>query len=269
MFLDHFLEWSSGCLEDSDDARSYLLGRGVSDSQISRHRIGYAGGDYVPEIGRDPGHNSSCGDQDLRRDWCDSCRFLRWSTKWVKDDEGDEDSRQKTAVPGRKLSGCVVFPLTSYSGSLVGVQIRSLVEKEYDTFLLKRRPEGYFFGASTAVSSIWARKEVFIVEGAPDHLILERLVAPNVLALTTSSPSRDQVRFIRRFASSVNMCLDADKAGRDGFAAFFSRNSSRMTVRDVQYPCRKPKEKDLNDFWRRVGDDAFRDYFTNKIESEF
>ena len=268
MFLDHFLEWSAGCLSDSDEARSYLLGRGVSDFQVIRHRIGFAGGDYIPEIGRDPAHSSSCGDMDLRNSWCDSWRFLRWSTKWVKESE-DEDDRQKVAVPGRKLFGCVVFPLTSYSGSVVGIQIRSLVEKEYDTFLLKRRPEGYFFGANTAVQSIWARKEVFVVEGAPDHLVFERLVAPNVVALTTSSPSRDQVRFLRRFASSVNMCLDMDKAGRDGFAAFFSRNSSRMKVRDVRYPCQKPKEKDLGDFWKRAGDDAFREYFRQKIESEF
>ena len=266
MFLDAFLEWAGGCLADSEEGRGYLLGRGVSDDQIARHRIGYAGGDFVPEIGRDPEHNSNCGDQDRRNEWCDSCRFLRWSTKWVQEDE--EDS-QKTPLPGRKLNGCVVFPLTSYSGSLVGIQIRSLVEKEYDTFLLKRRPEGYFFGASAAVNTIWSRREVFLVEGAPDHLILERLVAPNVLALTTSSPSREQVRFVRRFASTVNMCLDQDKAGRDGFNAFFERNSGRMVVRDVRYPCRKPKEKDLGDFWRRVGDDAFRAYFLDKMRSEF
>ncbi len=267
MFLDSFLEWASSCLVDSDEARSYLLGRGVSDSQIARHRIGYAGDVYIPEIGRDPDHGPSCGDPDVNRDlWCDSCRFLRWSTKWVKDSEEDT---QKTPHPGQKMVGCVVFPLTSYSGSLVGIQIRSLVEKEYDTFLLRRRPEGYFFGASMAVSSIWARREVWVVEGAPDHLILERLVSPNVLALTTSAPSRAQVRFILRFASSVNMCLDMDKAGRDGFAAFFERNSSRVTVRDVQYPCRKPKEKDLNDYWKRAGDDAFRQYFLDKIRTEF
>ena len=267
MFLDPFLEWTAGCLSDSDEARSYLLGRGVSDDQISRHRIGYAGDVYIPEIGRDPDHGSACGDLDVNRDaWCDSCRFLRWSTKWVKE---SEDDRQKTPLPGQKLVGCVVFPLTSYSGSLVGIQIRSLVEKDYDTFLLRRRPEGYFFGAAAAVTSIWARREVFLVEGAPDHLILERLVAPNVLALTTSSPSGAQVRFVRRFASSVNMCLDMDKAGRDGFAGFFERNSSRMTVRDVRYPCRRPKEKDLGDFWKRVGDDAFRQYFLDKIRTEF
>lgn len=265
MFLDALLEWTSGCLTDSDEGKQYLLGRGVSDDQILRHRIGYAGGDYIPEISRDPDHSSRCGDED-RRFWCDSCRFLRWSTKWVKE---SEDDRQKTPLPGRKLFGCVVFPMTSYSGSLVGVQIRSIVEKEYDTFLLRRRPEGYFFGTASAVSSIWSRKEVYLVEGPHDHLILERLVAPNVLALTTSSPSFDQVRFIRRFASSVNMCLDMDKAGREGFAGFHERNSSRMTVRDVRYPCRKPKEKDLGDFWKRVGDDAFRQYFLDKIRTEF
>lgn len=266
MFLDELLEWGGSCLKDSDEGRGYLLGRGVSDDQVSRHRIGFASGDYVPEIGRDPFHNSDCGDLDKRASWCDSCRFLRWSTKWVQE---SEDEREKTPLPGRKLLDCVIFPLTSYSGALAGIQIRSITEKDYDTFLLKRIPEGYFFGVSTAVSSVWARKEVFVVEGPHDQLILERLVSPNVVALTTSLPSRDQVRFLRRFASSVNMCLDADKAGRDGFKAFFERNSSRMLVRDVRYPCQRPKEKDLGDYWKRVGDDAFRAYFNEKIRTEF
>jgi DNA primase len=261
VFLDAFLEWAGGCLADSDDGRGYLLGRGVSDDQIVRHRIGYAGGDYIPEVARDPEHNAKCGDLDQKRDWCDSCRFLRWSTKWVRESEEDD---QKVPLPGRKLSGCVVFPLTSYSGSLVGVQVRSLVEKEYDTFLLKRRPEGYFFGTASAVSSIWGRREVFLVEGAPDHLVLERLVAPNVLALTTSLPSREQARFIRRFASTVNMCLDQDKAGRDGFKTFFDRNSSRLDVRDIRPPL-IPGCKDWGDIWRRKGDDWVRSWFSSTM----
>lgn len=238
----------------------------MSDDQIVRHRIGYVGGDFIPEIGSDPGHCTACGDPERKAEWCDSCRFLRWSTKWVQE---SEESREKTPFPGRKILGCVVFPLTSYSGSLVGVQFRSLVEKDYDTFLLKRRPEGYFFGVAASVSSIWARREVYVVEGAPDHLLLERLVSPNVVALTTSLPSRDQARFILRFASTVNMCLDMDKAGRDGFHSFFGRNSGRVKVRDVQYPCQKPKSKDLGDYWKRVGDDAFRAYFSEKIRTEF
>lgn len=264
-FLEDFLTWASACLDGDDGARSYLLGRGVSSDQVLRHRLGYVGGEFFPDISLDPGHNSDCGDIDRKPLWCDSCRFLRWSTKW----EASEDGGPKVAFPGRRISDSVVFPLTSYSGSVVGLQIRSIVEKDYDTFLVKRRPEGYFFGTSCSVGPIWSRKEAWVVEGPHDHLLLERLVAPNVLALTTSSPGKDQGRFLRRFCDRVNLCLDADSAGRKGVVSFFEHNSLRMGLRDVRYPCRKPKEKDLGDYWRRVGDEAFRQYFQEKIRSEF
>lgn len=262
--LEDFLSWASACLADSDEARSYLLGRGVSEEQRARHRVGYVGGVFVPDVASDPEHGDACGDLDRKPLWCDSCRFLRWTTTW----EREEEDAPKIAHPGRRIQNSVVFPLTSYSGALVGVQVRSLVEKDYDTFMLKRRPEGYFFGAASSVPHIWSSREAWIVEGPHDFFILERLVAPNALALTTSSPSKDQGRFLRRFTDRVNLCLDMDAAGRDGVVSFFKYNSSRLTLRDVRYPCRKPKEKDLGDFWRRVGDDAFRRYF-DKVRSEF
>lgn len=263
--LEDFLTWASACLHGSDEGRSYLLGRGVSDDQCVKHRLGFIGGQYVPDVSSDPGHNDSCGDLDLKSSWCDSCRFLRWSTKWERREEG----APKEPLPGLRLIGSVVFPLTTYSGSVVGVQTRSIVEKDYDTFLLKRRPEGYFFGTSVSISSIWSTKEAWAVEGPHDHLLLERLVAPNVLAVTTSAPGKDQTRFFRRFVDRLNLCFDEDAAGRRGTNSFFEYNSSRISLRDVRYPCRKPKEKDLGDFWKRVGDDAFRQYFLEKIRSEF
>lgn len=259
-FLHEFLDWASACLDGSSEAEAYLLGRGVSAEQRVRHRLGYVGGDFFVDPSSDPLHSAHCDDRDSKSRWCDSCRFLNWSSLWTQDEDG-----VKVRVPGRRIAGGIVFPLASYSGSLVGIQIRSLEGKSYDTFLLRRRPEGYFFGLPSSLDSIWSRREVFLVEGGFDHLTLERLVAPNVLALTTNAVNAAQRRFLYRFVDRVNLCLDMDQAGRDGVARFLERDGASFRTTNVRYPRVRPSDKDLNDFWRRVGDDAFRRHFDKNV----
>lgn len=265
--IEDFVDWAAANIEEADGAIYYLSSRGVSRDQIRKHRIGFISGDFIPDVSRDPRHNEACDDREKKSQWCESCRFTRWSTKWEQDPDAPEG--RKRPIPGGRIRGSIVLPLTSYSRTTVGFQIRSLHEKVYDTFLTRRRPEGYFFGLSASLDSVWARSEAWIVEGPFDQLILERLVAPNVVAITTSSVSRDQGRFLRRFTRDVNMCLDMDTAGRQGVSDFFKYNSSKFrAVRDVRYPCRLPKEKDVGDLWKRVGDDEFRRVF-QKITEEF
>jgi DNA primase len=261
-FVDEFVEWANRSLGDSEEAQEYLLGRGVSRDQWARHRLGFSAGDFSVDPGRDPGHDPSvCGDRDKKHLWCDSCRYARWSSVW----EEVEGSPLRRQVVGRRISGSIVFPLTNYASQTVGFQVRSLDVKSYDTFAVSRRPEGYFFGIGPSMDAIWSSGEVWLVEGPADQLILERLVAPNVLALTTSALGKLQVLFLRRFVETVNLCLDMDAAGRKGVRQFFKFNAGDFDLRDVKYPRVKPKDKDLGDFWKRVGDEAFKKYFREKV----
>lgn len=265
MFVDRFLDWANSGLLEDDDAQAYLRGRGISSEQWSKHRLGFVHGDFEVDPGEDPAHCSDCGDRDKKHLWCDVCRFRSWSSVWEAQEDGPKVQRV-----GRRIRGCVVFPLTSYSGATVGFQVRSIREKSYDTFAVRRRPEGYFFGTASAMESIWATKEVFIVEGPGDSLILDRLVAPNVLALTTSAVNKQQVQFLRRFVHTVNLCLDLDRAGRDGVASFIKYNGEGFRVRDVKYPRIVPdKDKDPGDYWKKVGDQRFSEYFRKNVLSTF
>lgn len=249
--INEFVDWAHHCLKDNDEAQQYLLGRGISESQWSCHRIGYVGGMFDADPIDDSKHGSICKEQAHRYAWCDTCRYRFWSSVW-------EDSNQ---LIGKRIEGSVVFPLTTYSKQVVGIQTRSIKEKSYDTFAVSYRPEGYFFGTSMSVDSIWTRKEVYLVEGAPDHLILERLVSPNILALTTSSVNKLQLRFLKRFVNKVNLCLDLDSAGRHGVKTFFEYNADDFEIRNIKYPALSDASKDLSDFWRIAGDDKFRRYF--------
>lgn len=261
--VDDFLEWAAGNLPESEAAVAYFRGRGVSDEQFSRHRLGYALGDFEADPSHDPGHGIACADQEVRNHWCDACRFNRWSSRWV---EVEGESRKQQVV-GRRVSGCVVLPLSSYSGTHVGFQVRSVTEKEYDTFLLNRRPEGYFFGLAPNVDRIWSSRSVFLVEGPFDQLIFERLVARNVLAMTTNTLSGMQSLFVRRFVERAHLLLDRDAGGRDGAATIGERLGSDVSIRAHQVPKVRPKDKDMNDFWKAVGDEAFASHFRKNVLS--
>lgn len=264
-FVDDFISWAHRGLEESDEAQTYLLGRGVSREQWSKHSLGFTGGDFSVDSSSDPRHNLSCGDKPKKHLWCDSCRYNRWSSEW---EEEEGTSRWKQTV-GRRIAGGVVFPLTNYAGQTVGFQIRSLERKSYDTFAVSRRPEGYSFGIGPNMDAIWSSREVWLVEGPTDQLILERLVVPNVVAITTSAISKLQALFLQRFVRTVNLCLDMDAAGRKGVRSFFKYNVGDFDIRDVKYPRIAPKDTDLGDFWKRVGDDRFTEYFQDKVLATF
>jgi DNA primase len=258
-----FLEWAHQCLLSSDEAQEYLLTRGVSKDQWARHNLGFTAGCFVPEAKSDPRHNENCGNHDLRSAWCDTCRYLSWSAKWVREDEGSESSK-KIPLWGARVENSVVLPLTSYSGTQIGFQTRSIIEKQYDTYALSRRPEGYFFGMASAIHTIWSRRSIVVVEGPFDHLIMERLVCPNVVSLTTNAPGKSQANFIRRFVDTVYCCLDNDKAGKDGFASLRRYLPEKHFIK-LEYPCLRPGDKDVGDFWKRVGDVKFKAHFLPQL----
>jgi len=264
MFVDQFIDWAHAQLQHSDVAQEYLRGRGVSQEQWARHRLGFVGGDFDVDPRSDSGHGEVCLDREKKHLWCDACHYRNWSATWEKLEEGE----RKVQIVGRRISGGVVFPLTSYSGQSVGFQIRSLERKEYDTFALRRRPEGYFFGIGPNMASIWASREVCLVEGPPDQLVVERLVRPDVLALTTAGAGIAQVRFLKRFVRRIYLCLDLDKAGRDGVAGIIRQHGDDFDIVNVKYPRLTEKDKDPGDLWKRAGDDAFRRHFKQMERSQ-
>jgi DNA primase len=256
MFLDRFIDWAHESLLENDEAQSFLRSRGSSIDQWKRHKIGYVVGDFDVDYMIYPGHSEICKDRDKKYLWCDACRYRRWSSVW----EGEEGT-PKEQIVGRRITEHIVLPLTTYSGTFVGFQMRSLKEKAYDTFLLSRRPEAFFFGTRTAISEIWHRKEVSLVEGPLDQLLYERLVDPAVLALTTSAVNEHQLLFLRRFVNIVNFCLDRDKAGRDGTKSFIETYGSDFYTKIVKYPPLINKEKDIGDVWKRLGDAKLKNHF--------
>jgi len=260
MNIDAFLEWAHIGLLESDRACEYLQGRGISKFQMASHRLGYVSDDYSVDSSIDPNHGELCSDRDKKHLWCDSCHFTSWSSSW----EAEEEGGKKMQFSGRRIKDSVVFPLTSYSGTHIGFQIRHLERKEYDTFVIHRRPEGFFFCNQINITSIWSTQTAVMVEGPGDHLVYERLVDNNVVALTTSGVSKFQLRFLRRFAKRIVTVLDMDDAGRKGVKSFNDQYGNEFEIVNLKYPVLQ-KEKDIGDLWKRLGDDKFRSYFKRAL----
>lgn len=240
--VSRFIEYANSRLLSSPEGQAYLMSRGSTRSQWDRHKIGYIDVPFDPDPSLDHLHDSSC---DVTP--CDTCRFIQWANQ-------------------DKLNSAVVYPLSTYSGSLAGFQIRSTREKIYDTFLVSKRPESIFFGLAANVLNIWHSKSVMLAEGPTDMLVLERLAFPTVLALSTNNLNRGQLKFIKRFATNVYLCLDLDDAGRHGIKSIFNKCSD-LNVVDVRYPSLGGSVKDPGDLWKALGDERFKIHFHKEIRS--
>ena len=267
--VDSFVEWAHSGLLQSEEAQGYLLGRGVSSEQWTKHKLGYVIGDYHPNSSLDPAHSEVCKDRNSVHKWCDSCRLARWSSVWETEEDCPVDGPKIQRV-GKRIMGFLVLPLTSYSGAVVGFQIRSITTKAFDSFSLMRRPEGHFFGVGPNMDMIWSKKEVFAVEGPFDQLIFERLISKNVVGLTTNTPNASQARFFHRFVNRVGLFLDMDKAGRDGARTFETKMDGGPAVYDFRIDGIKNRAggkcKDLNEAWSALGDRRFTQHFTEVIK---
>jgi len=254
-FLNNFVEWSNDQLFCSEVAVDFLHGRGSSEYQWRKHSIGFVSNTYVPDSDLDSGHGEYCYEEADKNRVCDTCRFKKWSTLYSKDDP----------VVGGKLINNIVYPLTTYSGQILGVQVRSIREKRYDTFMRKYRPEPYFFGTKGSIDKIWLRKKVILVEGPSDMLTVERFCDLPVLALTTNSTNESQTRFLKLFVQNILLCLDNDIAGREGTNKIYNKLQEYLTVSIVDYKKSGLKAKDLNEMWQVLKDENFASHLKSVL----
>ena len=219
IFLSQFIDWAHRNINQFDEPIEYLHGRGVVDWQIDLHKIGYVSESY------------SC---DESIDKSQDCQRFNYKMK-----------------SGSKI-GSIILPITSYSGKYYGFQSKSIDKKDYDIFIVDKRPEAFLFGVGENIDHIWSKKEVIITEGPFDALTVERFIGRNVVSIMTNAVSGNNARFFTRFADDVVFCLDNDTAGRDGFdrsSSNIKRIRDDIRIRRIKYS----GAKDMNDLWLKHG----------------
>ncbi len=166
---------------------------------------------------------------------CDECKLSAWSSRHIDK---------------------ITYPIISYSGSVIGIQARSIVKKEYDTFMISRRPEVGFFGLGQ-IDEIFKTGILWVAEGPADAMVIRRLTGQPTIALMTNTIGykNDRVKFFTRFVKKVYVCLDTDQAGKEGKKSIISLVDHGVEVFDVKYTS---SQKDPADTWSAVGDEVLK-----------
>ncbi|MDR3667222.1 MAG: DNA primase [Ignavibacteriaceae bacterium] len=180
-----------------------------------------------------------------------------------------------------KFSGRIIFPIDSPNGRVVGFGGRILEKSEYTAKYLNS-PESIIYtkgkvlyGLSHAKDEIRRLTKVIMVEGYMDLISLFQNGIKNVVAVSGTALTEDQVSLLSRYTKNVVLLFDADIAG------------VKASMRSIEILLRKdfeikiaslPKGEDpdsyVNQFGREKFDDliklsvSFHEYQTALYEAE-
>lgn len=220
-------EWLDAALAGSsmtEEARDYLLGRGVTDEVIDSWGIRVF--DCPLE---------ACPQENLHKHY--GTHFDRYEGK-------------------------IVMPLRSPSGRLLGFESRSVGKKDYDQYLLpESRWNPLWIGMPQAMDAVWHGRDLIVVEGAFDLFAMLHVAGDRgVVGSGTAHLSWKQTEFLRRWATGrVMIAYDRDDAGRKGTKDALSV-LPRLGVQCSELPYGRAGD-DPGAIWDRGGRDALRESF--------
>ncbi len=185
-------------LRESETARAYLAGRGISEESAARFRIGYA-----PE------------------GWSGVSDFLRG--KGYADVDVERAGLSKPGDRGLydRFRGRLMFPIADSAGRIIAFSGRILPELAKDeTPKYVNSPETALFSKSHVLygfdkAKMTIRKANFsiVVEGQMDLVMSHQGGFPNTVALSGTALTVEQVTLLRRLSDNVVLALDPDGAG--------------------------------------------------------
>ncbi len=184
-------------LEKSDEARNYLLARGLTEHTMKSWRIGYA-----------------------RDAWRDMYEFL--VHKGVSKEEMISVGLVKEGDKGTvydRFRDRIMFPIFDGSGRVVGFSGRILHDtlgaakylNSPETELFKKSE--ILYGLDRAKASIRSEGRAILVEGQMDLLMCHQSGITSAIATSGTALTSQHLDLLKRFASGVILCFDNDKAG--------------------------------------------------------
>ena len=212
------------------DVKTYLSSRGYSDEDIKAMELG-----YIP-------------DQEKL-------------SRYLTDTRGHSKETIEEAInlhPGVGSTHSLSIPFRS-GGSIKGFIFRTLSPEQNQKYILStglKRGESFF-----NLKPLKGHKDLIIVEGYLDALIAEAKGLDNVVALGGAQLSEEMVKdAITRGAKSFTLCLDSDKAGKDGAVkaidTLLRQGVNRVYI--VNLPENKTGKTDPDSLIKEQGVEAFR-----------
>ncbi|MFA6251423.1 MAG: DNA primase [Candidatus Paceibacterota bacterium] len=236
---------------NNKEARSYLLGRGLTDQSIESFRIGYA-----------------------KESWSDGLAYLKSKGYREEDIETVGLIKKKDDRYYDRFRGRIMFPISDSSGRVIAFSGRlfkqinnenSIEEAKYlnspDTPLFNK--SNILFGIDKAKSSIRSRGYSIIVEGQMDLILSHQASFTNTVAVsgtaftdnTIDNPLRrdsseaseskiNSLGLVRRLSPNIIFAYDGDNAG----IRAASRSAMIALSLDMQVKIAKlPEDKDPAD----------------------
>jgi DNA primase len=162
-----------------------------------------------------------------------------------------------------RFEGKLIYPLYSPRGKLMGFDSRTPYRKDDDLYLLPAaRWNVVWSGMPSAMSGIWAGRDVVVVEGRYDVWAMLHAVTREQAILGSNSAhlTWKHVEFLRRWVlGDVYMAYDNDAAGRKGTDdALKYLNGARVACSRIRYG---RAGEDPGAIWDKGGVEALRETF--------
>ena len=208
--------WES---REAEDARAYLLGRGLTEGALRQFRVGYSPSawDTVLNASRRAGYGN------------------------------EEVFAAGLAVRGREgriydvFRGKIMFPLADRRGRVRGFGARAMRDGQGPKYVNTREGEVFskgrqLFGIDVARAAAAKAGSVVLAEGYTDVIALHQAGFGNAVGAMGTALTAEQARELGGLASVVLLCLDADAAGRQAAVRAASVLPDRLELKVIGLP---------------------------------
>jgi len=156
------------------------------------------------------------------------------------------------------FSNYIILPVRDQYGKLIAIAGRILPEhftgqrKYFNTEYAKRR---VLYGLNFAIPEIRRTGEVIVMEGHLDVVMNHQQKILNAVGTCGTAFTLEHMMLLSRYAETIYLLYDADKAGRKAVERVLKENYDGVTLK----PIFLPKGEDPDSFLRKYGRTTYLD----------
>ncbi len=225
--LSAALDFYRSQLQASEGTRAYLAKRAVPPEQVAEFEVGFA-----------PDSFSATYEHLLK------AGFSR--KEILAAGIGVQKELHEERIYDR-FRNRLMFPIHDAQGAIVGFGGRTMGNDDAkyvnssDGILFHK--SNVLYGMHHAREAIRSTKNVLLVEGYFDVLACHQAGAKNAVATCGTALTPEHVKLLRRYAESVTLCMDQDRAGQDAMErAFPLLATGGLDVRAIVLPGKDPSD---------------------------
>jgi DNA primase len=227
--------------QEAQPARTYLLGRGLTEETLREFRVGYA---------------PSAWDRMLT-----ASRRAGYSEEELVATGLAQRSRNRPGQIYDRFRERIMFPAVDHRGRVLGFGARRMRDNQGGAKYLNTSDGELYhkrevlFGIDLARAPAARAGRMILVEGYTDVLALHQAGLRNAVGIMGTSLTKEQVDELERVVRVLELCLDADRAGQEAMVRASELAAGRnLELRVVALP----EATDPADLIEREGGEALK-----------